>query len=70
MWLGPGGLAIIAIVIGAAFLAIVALVLEEVYVRKCLKCRRRLFRRRESGYCAECEEIVKRGRDTRYYPGA
>lgn len=70
MWLGPGSLTLFIVVITAIFVTIIALILEEVYVRKCLKCRKRLFKRRESGYCAECEEIVRRGRDTRYYKDA
>jgi hypothetical protein len=67
MWLGPGSVALFIAVIVAIFLTILVLILDEAYVQKCLKCRKRLFKRRESGYCPECEEIVKRGRPTRYY---
>jgi len=67
MWLGPGSVALFIAVIVAIFLTILVLILDEAYVQKCLKCRKRLFKRRESGYCPECEVIVKRERPTRYY---
>ncbi|MEI6634828.1 MAG: hypothetical protein WCP22_13570 [Chlamydiota bacterium] len=67
MWLGPGSVTFFIAVIVAIFLTILALILDEACVQKCLKCRKRLFKRRESGYCPGCEEIVKRGRHTRYY---
>ncbi len=67
MWLGSGGVALIIAVIVAIFLTILVLILDEAYVQKCLKCRKRLLKRRESGYCPACEEIVRRERPTRYY---
>lgn len=67
MWLGPGSLALFIAVIVAIFLTILILILDEVYIQKYLKCRRRIFKRRASGYCPGCEEIVTRERPTRYF---
>ena len=67
MWLGSGSLALFIAVISVIFLLILFFILDEAYVQKCLKCRRRIFKRRKSGYCAECEEIVNRERPTRYF---
>jgi hypothetical protein len=67
MWIGPGSVALFVAVIVAIFLAIIILIMDEAYVQKCLKCRKRIFKRRESGYCAACEELVRRERPTRYF---
>jgi len=67
MWLGSGSVAFFIAVVVAIFMIILVLILDEAYVQKCLKCRKRIFKRLESGYCPECEEIAKRERPTRYF---
>lgn len=70
MWLSPNAVYLLIAIIAAIFGIVAYLIWDEICVQKCLKCRKRILKRRESGYCPECEELVNRERPTRYYENA